>query len=275
MMSRFLCISTRIAKLPVLGFVIFWGVSNGWCNHKVVHCSACHHPSAQEAGGYSTEDLVQPTHLLCLACHDATLDVSGLNPPHVLNGSEELAGGSFTPTLSSDSAGHNIQTVDMALGLTPPGGAPLAQFDCLSCHDAHDNGNYRNLKKKINGYDTPVEANGDPDYRENTYISGINDFCGACHEKFTGSGNGGGAGGWTSHPVGIAISGANHADVEHWSRLTGKVTRAEYPSGNSTDIYGAQVFCLSCHRAHASPHKNAMRWDHANKPQGCLECHTF
>ncbi len=259
----------------MFGVLIFVFVSNGWCKHNEVHCSACHYATDDAASGYSAEVLVQPKHLLCLSCHDASMDVSGLNPPHVLNGSKDLAGGSFTPTLFSDNAGHNIQTVDMALGLTPPGGAPLTQFNCLSCHDAHDNGNYRNLKKKINDYVTLVEANGDPDYRANVYISGINDFCGACHEKFNNMSNSSGAGGWVQHPVGINISGANHADFDYWSRLTRKVTQAEYPSGNSDDIYGAQLFCLSCHRAHASPYKEALRWDHAKKPQGCLECHTF
>jgi len=57
--------------------------------------------------------------------------------------------------------------------------------------------------------------------------------------------------------------------------LTTRVTQAELPSGNANDIYGAQVFCLSCHRAHASPFKDAMRWDYSDNAQGCLECHTF
>ena len=93
---------------------------------------------------------MQPKDRLCRTCHDANLDVSSLNPPHVVNGRKDLAGGSFTPTLVSDGAGHNIQNRDMKLGLTPPGGGSLEVFECLSCHDAHDNNNYRNLKKEIN-----------------------------------------------------------------------------------------------------------------------------
>ena len=223
-----------------------------WGEHNDVLCTACHQQKADASIPHSADDLVQPKTQLCLGCHDATLDVSGLNPPHVFHGREDLAGGSFTATLFSDNVGHNIQTVDMALGLTPPGGGALAEFGCLSCHDAHDNGSYRNLKKEINGYNTPVEANGDPDFVQNVYISGMNDFCCACHEKFNRTSNGGGPRGWTRHPVGITISGAAHADFENWSRLRSRVTLAELPSGDSGNLYNAQVFCLSFHRAHAS-----------------------
>ena len=255
-----------------MSIIIF---SNAWGKHNEVLCTGCHTKPADASAPYTAEGLVQPKELLCRACHDANLDASGLNPPHVVNGRKDLAGGSFTPTLVSDGAGHNIQNRDMKLGLTPPGGGSLDAFECLSCHDAHDNGNFRNLKKEINGYATLVKAEGDPEFQQNVYISGINDFCGACHEDFNSVRNARGASGWTRHPVGIAISSAEHADLDHWSRLANKVSQAEYPSGNPDDIYGAQVFCLSCHRAHASPHDNAMRWNHRQKPYGCLECHTF
>jgi len=264
-----------IAWLWVAILALLLSAVSAWGKHNEVLCTACHNERSDDSKPYSADDLVRTQNLLCLACHDATLDVSGLNPPHVLHGREDLAGGSFTPTLLSDNLGHNIQTVDMALGLTPPGGAALDEFGCLSCHDAHDNGSYRNLKKEINGYSTAVEADGDPDFQQNVYISGMNDFCCACHEKFNRTGNGGGRRGWTRHPVGISIAAAAHADFENWSRLTTRVTQAELPSGNANDIYGAQVFCLSCHRAHASPFKDAMRWDYSDNAQGCLECHTF
>ena len=259
--------------LAIAATVIF--VSNTWGKHNEVLCTACHIQSSDASAPFTAADLVQSRELLCRTCHDADLDVSGLNPPHVFNGRQDLAGGSFTPTLVFDGAGHNMQHRDGKLGLNPPGGMTLDAFDCLTCHDAHDNGNFRNLKKEINGYATVVEADGDPDYRQNVYIAGINDFCGACHEDFNSVRDSSGAGGWRRHPVGITIGSAAHADLDNWSRLTNKATQAQYPSGNPNDIYGAQVFCLSCHRAHASPYDNAMRWDHRQKPYGCLECHTF
>jgi len=260
----------------VLGlFLISAWFSSAWGGHANIACETCHLRTEAQLKDYTYNRSDFPDNILCLSCHDADMDVSGFSPPHVINGNRELAGGSFTPTLLSDKVGHNIITVDMTLGLTPPGGTPLNEFGCLSCHDAHANGNFRNLKKEINGYTTPVEADGAPDFQKSVYINGMNNFCGACHEHFNGVQNTRGARGWRRHPVGIAISGADHVDFEQWSRLTNKVTQAEYPSGNPDDIYSAQVFCLSCHRAHASPHKNAMRWDHAKKSQGCLECHSF
>jgi predicted CXXCH cytochrome family protein len=249
--------------------------SVAWSKHQRIPCATCHNKSENELKEYTYDESDFPVSSLCLSCHDGGMDVSGLGTPHVVNGQRALAGGSFTSTLVSDKVGHNIVSVDVKLGLTPPGGASLSEFGCLSCHDAHQNGNYRSLKKEINGHTTMVQAEGDPDFQQNVYISGMNDFCGACHEKFNNRSGGRGTRGWMSHPVGIAISGAEHADIDHWSRLENKVTQAEYPSADPDDAYGAQVFCLSCHRAHASPHKNAMRWDHARKPQGCLECHSF
>jgi predicted CXXCH cytochrome family protein len=258
----------------MLAMAIF---SNAWGMHADVQCAACHRLTEGENGTPTviTDDPALSDSMLCLACHDAAFDVSGLNTPHVLNERQELAAGSFTPTTFSDGVGHNIQSVDGNNGMTPPGGAPLAQFGCLSCHDAHDNGNYRNLKKQINGYATIVEADGDPQYQNNVYISGMCDFCGACHEQFNRTSNSRGKRGWRQHPVGITISGAQHADFNHWSGLTERITQAEHPSGNSTDLYGARVFCLSCHRAHASSYKNALRWDYSQNTQGCLECHPF
>jgi len=267
---------TRYILLIFLGFFIVPTLfGRAWGQHENIPCTTCHHKTAEELKAYVYDNSEFPISSRCLACHDGSMDVSGLNPPHVLNGQTELAGGSFTPTIFSDKVGHNILSIDQVLGLTPPGGASLDDFGCLSCHDAHVNGNFRNLKKKINGYSTPVEADGDPDFQKNVYIAGMNNFCGACHERFNSLQNTSGARGWRRHPVGITISGAGHADFEQWSRLTNKVTRAQYPSGNPDDNYGAQVFCLSCHRAHASPYNNSMRWDHKKKPQGCLECHSF
>jgi len=260
----------------VLGlFFILAGYSSAWGGHEHIPCATCHLRTEAQLKDYTHDRSDFPESALCLSCHDAGMDASGHNPPHVVNGRKALAGGSFTPTLFSDKVGHNIISVDLTLGLTPPGGAPLNEFGCRSCHDAHANGNFRNLKKRINGNLTSVVADGDPNYRDNVYISGMNAFCGACHEEFYGEWNTGGVRGWVRHPVGITIAGAEHADFSWWSELENKITPAEYPSGNPDDLDGAQVFCLTCHRAHATAYKDALRWDYSKNPRGCLECHTF
>ena len=251
--------------------------SSAWSMHAELECAACHRLTAGEYGTLTVvaNDPTLSDSMFCLSCHDAALNVSGLNPPQVFNGMQDLAAGSFTLINSSDEAGHNILSIDQNNGLTPPGGDTMSEFGCLSCHDGHDNGNYRNLKKKINGQSTIVEAIGDPLYQNNIYISGINDFCGACHERFNRTISSRGTRGWRQHPVGITIAGARHADFSHWSGLSDRITLAEHPSGDSEDLHGAQLFCLSCHRAHASPYKNALRWDYSENNDGCLECHPF
>jgi hypothetical protein len=248
------------------------GATAAWGFHEKIPCAECLGELSELAGQVSGFDQPAEGNALCLACHDARLDRSGLNPPYVLHGLMELAGGSFTFTEDSDKTGHNIETVDRTLGTTPPGGIALAELGCLSCHDPHKNGNYRNLKTEINGRSTFVQAHGDPDYQANVYLSGMNGFCTACHERFAGYPAGGAC---PSHPVGIAVSGARHADFQHWSRLENKTTQAETPSGDADRLHDARVFCLSCHRAHASPYSDAMRWDYGLSPAGCLECHTF
>ena len=251
--------------------------SNAWSGHADLQCSACHRLTEGEDGTPTVvaNDPTLSDSMSCLACHDAALNISGLNPPQVINGMQDLAAGSFAALNSSDEVGHNILTIDQSNGLTPPGGTPLSEFGCLSCHDGHDNGNYRNLKKKVNGQSTIVEAIGDPLYQDNVYISGMNDFCGACHERFNRTASSQGTRGWRQHPVGITIAGARHADFRHWSELSDRITLAEHPSGNSEDLHGAQLFCLSCHRAHASAYKDALRWDYSQNTSGCLECHPF
>lgn len=269
--------STKIfVPLLCLGLILFFR-ADAWGQHAGIQCAACHRLTEGENGtpAVVTNDPALFDSMLCRTCHDAALDVSGLNPPHVFNGRQDLAAGSFTPTTFADEVGHNIQSIDGGNGSTPPGGAPLSEFGCLSCHDAHDNGNYRNLKKQINGRSTLVEADGDPQYQHNVYISGMSDFCGACHERFNRTSASRGARGWRQHPVGITIAGARHADFNHWSGLPDRITLAELPSKNTTDLHGAQLFCLSCHRAHASSYKNALRWDYSQNSQGCLECHSF
>ncbi|MDA8138775.1 MAG: hypothetical protein M0036_08980 [Desulfobacteraceae bacterium] len=254
-----------------LCLLIIVPTSTTLASHEGLNCTTCHLPTGKTSKKHSSRDLRQPASALCFSCHDAELDASGLNPPYVINGRKELAGGSFTATLYADGMGHNLANMDLTLGLTPPGGQPLPEFTCLSCHDPHANGNCRNLKKKINGVQTLVQCDSDPGYQNNLYISGISTFCGACHQRF---GNAGTSAARQRHPVDIYISSAPKANFNHWARLDQRVTIAQFPQGNGNARDG-QVFCLTCHRAHGSAYQDAMRWDYGKSSQGCLECHTF
>jgi len=246
-----------------------------WAGHNVVPCASCHGPTSPPTAVFTSAEQGYEQSLRCLSCHDPRMDTSGYDPPYVIDALTELAGGSFTSIRRSDKTGHNIQSVDATLGTTPPGGKRQGELSCLSCHDAHDNGNFRNLKKEINGRPTPVRALADPDYRRNVYVSGMSQFCGACHLRFYGNTNTRGPRGYIRHPVEIPIAGARNADFQNWSRLQNRVTRVEYPDGDPTEPRGARVFCLSCHKAHATAFTDAMRWDYGSHAGGCLECHSF
>lgn len=265
--------TSPITFLFFLLLVLFPFVPNAEAMHQGIGCATCHNLFRNGTGTVylSTGELGE----VCLSCHDATQDVSGLNPPYVVNGTVEAAGGSFTPTLFSDNAGHNVLSPDTIHGNIPPGGYAMDQKSCLNCHDPHDNGNFRNLKTEINGIPTPVQAVGDPAYQTNIYISGMNEFCAACHEHFHGDANTRGKSSWVRHPTGITIYGAPHADFAGWSSRRPQRTLVEDPTGNPNDLYSARVFCLSCHFAHAGPFDNAVRWDNGRSNKGCLECHSL
>ena len=64
-------------------------------------------------------------------------------------------------------------------------------------------------------------------------------------------------------------------DGAGWLQVDSRFRPPELPSGDPDNPVGARVFCLTCHRAHASPYPDAMRWDYGNGAGGCLECHTF
>ena len=249
--------------------------ASAWGVHEKVPCAQCLDQLAIQIPNFLQMPVGMSESALCLECHDARLDRCGHNPPYVINGVLDLAGGSFTATLQTDGNGHNIQTADATLGLTPPGGTPRTEMGCLSCHDPNNNGNFRNLKTEINGIPTPVQAVGDPNYQKNVYVFGMSQFCGACHKGFYGDWNTRGADGWVRHPVGIAVSSAKNADFASWAQASNRVTQAELPSGDPNNPTGARVFCLTCHRAHASSYSDAMRWNYRHGAGGCLECHTF
>lgn len=150
-------------------------LSHAWAMHEQVRCQVCHAYNIN-AENQVAKALRAPGTALCLSCHDAGQDITTLNPPHVMNGRKELAGGAFSAAPDSDNTGRNRVAIDATLDLTPPGGASMDDFNCLSGRDAHGNGNYRNPRSEINGRPFLVSAEGDPNLQHNLYLSGMTDF---------------------------------------------------------------------------------------------------
>ncbi|MEW6218955.1 MAG: cytochrome c3 family protein [Thermodesulfobacteriota bacterium] len=120
---------------------------------------------------------------------------------------------------------------------------------------------------------------------------GISDFCSGCHIDFHSWPAGGSPNGttspWLRHPAGVTL----RADGEYAGYTTYDpavpVARKDHTTlssaaGPSQAVTPGEdkVMCLSCHRAHASPHKDMLRWEYSDmaidsgRTHGCFRCHT-
>lgn len=129
-------------------------------------------------------------------------------------------------------------------------------------------------------YTSPESGTNRPTYKAN-----MSRWCGGCHGAFHSAATGDGdtgygneastSGHWLRHPT----------DTQLGSDISDNYTDAystDFPLEVGSDgVLGAdtaseKVFCMSCHRAHATPSANAMRWD-ATTPSGykagCNKCH--
>ena len=125
--------------------------------------------------------------------------------------------------------------------------------------------------------------------QHNVYSSstteGINKLCANCHSDFHGLANTNSAGDltgdWIRHPTDNNIPAGWNAVVDYrdnpfaFASLTGKTATGTYTNS------GAQVACISCHRAHGTPYDDILRWDYSTQVAGgglvagCLGCHTL
>ena len=249
---------------------------------------------------------------LCLSCHDGTdslaPDVWDITSPAAY---PETPGGDFYRAITGNTGlGHNpyldivgnesanIDEDDVAaIELTPPGwgGAALTTWNCVSCHDAHGTvaGSatvyaYRYLLTTVNGVsvDTAIgSVNADKatlgtaeaDDNKNIYKNGTTKWgtwCQACHTDFHP-----GAGATNMHPTAGAMTNVLSSYGSDYSYLYPLVATDEtwVPGTASTGVDGdEEVFCLSCHKAHAAANDDILRWDvngAAGANTNCNKCH--
>ena len=127
-------------------------------------------------------------------------------------------------------------------------------------------------------------------------VDTMSEFCASCHGNFhmnSGVADEGmsttAASPWIRHPTDVEIPDAPPYDSYVSYELTARVARAILPSDplDTTGLNGsgggtAIVFCLSCHRAHASSEWDALRFSYvemitgggAGSGEGCLACHS-
>ena len=126
-------------------------------------------------------------------------------------------------------------------------------------------------------------------------VDTMSEFCASCHGNFHMVGGGAGEGlsptnasPWIRHPSDIVIpDSAPYSNFTSYD-LTARISRETIPVANSLNSTGlggsaggeAQVFCLSCHRAHASSEWDALRFSYSKmitgstNTGGCLSCHN-
>jgi predicted CXXCH cytochrome family protein len=147
------------------------------------------------------------------------------------------------------------------------------------------------------GEDRPKTDAGDAVSATNT----ISYLCGECHGKFHNSNAGTADDGitntddaWMRHPTDFDMGnvtageygnygGAGHAYLTSTPVAAASLAAVQQVAFNDPD--DAIVMCLSCHRAHATPYPDILRWDYINDCYaggssgtpancGCFNCHT-
>jgi doubled CXXCH motif protein len=145
-----------------------------------------------------------------------------------------------------------------------------------------------NQHNKYFGLDRSVESDQAP--------GTISSLCAECHQDYhNGAGSVGtsmGTGVWLRHPTDFDMSGAvssgeyagyngGSGNNNIYSVISPVATNDTSPTVNQMIYSGpndAVVMCLSCHRAHGTPHRSMLRWDYKGWPaggyNGCAVCHT-
>lgn len=149
----------------------------------------------------------------------------------------------------------------------------------------HKDWEYLATTENHNGY------KGDSDHSTMDTISYL---CGECHAKYHPNPNLGGSNEvghaynsvWVRHPTDIAFNSVKGGYAESEYKNYTVYSLAEpvayiKPAGTEKEVNSESIImCLSCHRAHASPFPDILRWDYSQlnaksiSGKGCLTCHT-
>jgi hypothetical protein len=141
---------------------------------------------------------------------------------------------------------------------------------------------------------TPADHNGYKGDSAHMTMDTISYLCGECHARFHPSiFLGGMAVGrhnpWHRHPTDVDFGsvhpGFTGSEYESYMIYSLETPVAfEDPTGKEVDVDGESIImCMSCHRAHASPYLDSLRWDytdmvagdHRTGNNGCFTCHTL
>jgi hypothetical protein len=274
-----------VTALLATGALPHVALAGEWHRLRDLRCSDCHTMHNSTGGGAPMryDGSAMPAAMLlragsatelCLACHSGSTTAPSVTTPTDF----DPPGGGFPADLADpDSHAHALGTSPVI----PPDGDTAVVMSCTTCHDPHGNGNYRNLRPSPSGtgrsaavpvaVDQAVTANGfnaaSVYLRSNLrYRTGFSSWCMDCHNLIAGT-----------HMPEIALASEPTVLMSHWLNdpITNRIpvqnpTDAAVPSMDDT------VFCLSCHKAHGTPHFRAMLWadgEAAGQQATCAQCH--
>ncbi len=287
--AGWLLVLTVVLAAPLL-------VGGTWHQYDRLVCSDCHtmHNSAGgQAMRYDLDGLPAP-HLLrsgsadslCLHCHGpvpasgapGVAQVEGAVPPH------DSAAGFFT---QSSSAGQPVAGLGHLIGVAPVD-APATYLassamtlGCLSCHDQHGNGHYRNLRPGPSGRGSTASplvtervlaGAGSPEtvYASSNvrYLSGFTQWCQDCHDQYS------------HYHVDVTFERRPEYYVNYAANALSASgnplprPRVQTPLVETVPDATNQIFCLSCHKAHggAMPH-GVVYPDPTDSSSLCARCH--
>ena len=233
-------------------------------------CKNCHSTHYAKTSQLLNESVVRT---LCLNCHDGTGSKFNVVDGQVITPSGATVRSPAGPfSTSSATSYHNVYREEYGTQLIAPGGSSMS-LTCTSCHSAHvlqdqtkpvRSSAFRLLKhygQPKNVYDQPpVVAYSyvtDTSY-DTVYISGMNEFCSECHERYnygenknpkipsypthtlrTDGGDGvKKSGDYYRHPTGINIAG--WLNVQTTLPLETRENNGKY------------LTCKTCHYAHGT-----------------------
>lgn len=265
-----------------------------WHRDRALVCSDCHTMHNSKGGRpMRYDDRESPGVALlrgesatavCMACHRG--DRPTVKAPGVASPSNwDPPGGGF-PSDLTDPAHHAH-----ALGptpLLPPSGDTEVVMSCVTCHEPHGNGAYRNLRTNPSGKVrasvppvvsqtvTAVSGQGDPYTRANLrYVSGMSQWCMDCHNLITAEHSATADALVAAHPWDLPLFGSAKADYGAWSGPVPNRVPVQNAAGVAAPNEGDQVFCLSCHKAHGSPNEATLIYaDGVTRSSTCQQCHN-
>lgn len=250
-------------------------------------CAACH----VIHGAIGSKLIIATTKVnLCITCHDGTQSKYNILTGEVKlsAGYGESPSGPFGPLTEINENDANLQTVAgytydgsydpvgmptsiHNLGLTvkdAPGGNTqvVDAMECTTCHNPHGSSNYRILKTNLgtSGRIAPIQVEAYPvtgvSGETVNYISGMVDYCSACHSDFnqpSGSQNLGVdktdqsgfnlailSAGKRMHPVNMRLT------VYDYTLGYGVPITTDLPTESWTGT--PTVICMTCHYAHGT-----------------------